>query len=216
VVQLLERALIRIGNEEYARSNGSFGLTTLRNRHVDIEGSTLRFEFKGKAGKKHIVGVSDWRLAKIVKRCQELPGYELFQYEDENGQYQSVGSADVNDYLREISGTEFSAKDFRTWAGTVLAAIALKELGPAKSERQARKNITTAVSSAAEMLGNTPAVCRKCYIHPDLLDAYLDGGLEVGSVAGAPRKSSRLTSEEAAVLTLLKRRVRKTERKKAA
>jgi DNA topoisomerase-1 len=216
VVQLLERALIRIGNEEYARSNGSFGLTTLRNRHVSIEGSTLRFEFKGKAGKKHSVGVSDWRLAKLVKRCQDLPGYELFQYEDEDGEYQSVGSADVNDYLREISGTGFSAKDFRTWAGTVLAAIALKKLGQANSERHARKNIATAVNSAAELLGNTPAVCRKCYIHPDLLDAYLDGSMEVGSLAGVSRKSSRLTSEEAAVLTLLKRRVRKTERKRAA
>jgi DNA topoisomerase I len=217
VVQLLEKALIRIGNECYARDNGSFGLTTLRNRHVSIEGSTLRFEFKGKSGKKHSVDVNDWRLAKIVKRCQDLPGYELFQYEDENGEYQSVGSADVNDYLREISGMDLSAKDFRTWGGTVRAAITLKELGAADSEQEARNNIATAVNGASELLGNTPAVCRKCYIHPEVLDAYMDGSMEALCIARASRKPPLLTSEEAAVLTLLKRRVvRKAERKRAA
>ena len=217
VVQLLEKALIRVGNESYARTNGSFGLTTLRNRHVNIKGSTLRFEFKGKSGKKHSLDINDKRLARIVKSCQDLPGYELFQYEDDNGEYQSVGSADVNDYLRAVSGSDFSAKDFRTWSGTVVAAMALVELGPADSEREAKTKITTAISKAADRLGNTPAVCRKCYIHPDVLDAYLDGSLEAYGVSRASAKLPLLTSEETAVLTLLKRlAARKTERKKAA
>ncbi|MEK6300023.1 MAG: DNA topoisomerase IB [Acidobacteriota bacterium] len=215
VVQLLEKALIRVGNECYARDNGSFGLTTLRNRHVSIKGSKLRFEFKGKSGRKHIVDVSDLRLAKIVKSCQDLPGYELFQYEDENGEYHSVESADVNEYLREISGSDFSAKDFRTWAGTVIAAIALKEVGAANSDQEAKNNIATAVSRAAEQLGNTPAVCRKCYVHPEIIDAYLDGSLEALTASRASRKSRMLTSDEATVLTLLKR-IGKAERKKAA
>jgi len=217
VVQLLEKALIRVGNESYARTNGSFGLTTLRNRHVNIKGSTLRFEFKGKSGKKHSLDINDKRLARIVKSCQDLPGYELFQYEDDNGEYQSVGSADVNDYLRAVSGSDFSAKDFRTWSGTVVAAMALVELGPADSEREAKTKITTAIGKAADRLGNTPAVCRKCYIHPDVLDAYLDGSLEACGVSRASAKLPLLTSEETAVLTLLKRlAARKTERKKAA
>jgi DNA topoisomerase-1 len=217
VVQLLEKALIRIGNECYARSNGSFGLTTLRNRHVTVKGSALRFDFKGKSGKKHSVDVDDLRLAKVVKRCQDLPGYELFQYEDEDGEYQSVDSADVNEYLREISGRDFSAKDFRTWAGTVVTAMALDELGPADSEREAKKNIATAVDRAAGQLGNTPAVCRKCYIHPDILAAYQDGGLGPLTVAKASARLPLLTPEESAVLMLLKRRAaRKTERRKAA
>ena len=217
VVQLLEKALIRIGNECYAKQNGSFGLTTLRNRHVSIKGSTMRFEFKGKSGKKHSVDVNDWRLAKIVKSCQDLPGYELFQYEDENGEYRSIESADVNDYLREISGSDFSAKEFRTWAGTVIAAIVLKELGAAGTEKEARDNIVTAVNKTAEQLGNTPAVCRKCYIHPEILEAYVDGTMDAMSAATASRKLALLTAEEAAVLTLLKRRVvRRTERRIAA
>ena len=217
VVQLLEKALIRVGNEQYARSNGSFGLTTLRNRHVSVEGSTLRFEFKGKSGKKHSMGITDRRLAKIVKRCQDLPGYELFRYEDDNGDYQPVDSADVNSYLREISGTDFSAKDFRTWAGTVRAAIALKELGPATSERQAKKQVAAAVCSTAEVLGNTPAVCRKCYIHPAVVEAYLDGSLELRLIARVSRRSVHPSPEEGAVLRFLKRRLsQKPARRKAA
>jgi DNA topoisomerase I len=217
VVQLLEKALIRIGNEQYAKSNGSFGLTTLRNRHVSVEGAKLRFEFKGKSGKKHTMGITDRRLANIVKRCQDIPGYELFRYEDENGDYQPIDSADVNQYLREISGTDFSAKDFRTWAGTVRAAIALKELGPARSQSQAKKQIAAAVCSTAEVLGNTPAVCRKCYIHPAVVEAYLEGSLELRTLTRASRGSEHLTPEEAAVLRFLKRReVRKTVQRKAA
>ena len=210
VVQLLEKALIRVGNEEYARTNGSFGLTTLRDRHVTIEGSRLRFQFKGKAGKSHRVDITDRRLARIVKRCQDIPGYELFQYEDENGDYQVVDSADVNAYLREIAGMEFSAKDFRTWAGTVFAAIALKDLGPADSDRDAKRKIVEAVNTVSESLGNTPAVCRKCYIHPEIIDAYIDGSLEhlgVRSLSGPQRKARWLSPEESAVLTLLKRRL---------
>jgi DNA topoisomerase-1 len=217
VVQLLEKALIRVGNEQYARSNGSFGLTTLRNRHVSVKGSTLRFEFKGKSGRKHRMGITDRRLAKIVKRCQDLPGHELFQYEDENGEYQSVDSADVNRYLREVSGTDFSAKDFRTWAGTVRAAITLRELGPARSERGAKRLIATAVSITAEELGNTPAVCRKCYIHPAVVEAYLEGTLDLRFIGRASRRSDQLMPEEAAVLRFLKRRLAgKPTRKKAA
>lgn len=215
VVRLLEKALIRVGNECYARDNGSFGLTTLRNRHVSIKGSKLRFQFKGKSGRKHIVDLSDRRLAKIVKSCQDLPGYELFQYEDESGEYHTIESADVNEYLREISASDFSAKDFRTWAGTVIAAIALKEVGAANSDQEAKNNIATAVNRAAEQLGNTPAVCRKCYVHPEIIDAYLDGSLEALTASKASRKSPMLTSDEAAVLTLLKR-IAKAERKKAA
>ena len=210
VVQLLEKALIRVGNEEYARANGSFGLTTLRDRHVKIDGSRLRFQFRGKAGKNHCVDVNDRRLAKIVKRCQDIPGYELFQYEDENGDYQAVDSADVNTYLREISGMEFTAKDFRTWAGTIFAAIALQQLGPAASERDVKKNIVEAIKAVAESLGNTPAVCRKCYVHPEIVDAYLDGTLErldIRSAAGSQRKAGWLSPEESAVLMLLKRRL---------
>ena len=210
VVQLLEKALIRVGNEEYARTNGSFGLTTLRDRHVTVEGSRVRFQFKGKAGKRHRVDITDRRLARIVKRCQDIPGYELFQYEDENGEYQAVDSADVNGYLREIAGLDFSAKDFRTWAGTVLAAIALKELGPADNDRDAKRKIVEAIKTVSESLGNTPAVCRKCYVHPEIISAYIDGSLErleIGGLSGPQRKTRWLSPEESAVLALLKRRL---------
>jgi DNA topoisomerase-1 len=215
VVQLLEKALIRVGNERYARDNGSFGLTTLRNRHVSIKGSTMRFEFKGKSGIKRNVDIYDRRLAKIVRNCQDLPGYELFQYEGDDGEYHSVESSDVNEYLREISGSDFSAKDFRTWAGTVIATIALREAGAADSDQEAKRNISDAVSKAADQLGNTPAVCRKCYVHPDVIDAYLDGSLESFTTLRASRKVPLLSSEESAVLMLLKR-IQKAERKKAA
>jgi DNA topoisomerase I len=177
IVRLLETTFIRVGNEEYARTNKSFGLTTLRNRHVEVSGSTLRFHFRGKSGKQHHIALSDPKMAKIIKHCQDMPGQELFQYIDDNGQLQSIGSAEVNQYLREISGQDFTAKDFRTWAGTVLAALTLKEAGEFTSKTQAKKNIVEAIQTVAKHLGNTPAVCRKCYIHPMVLDAYLDQSL---------------------------------------
>lgn len=211
VVRLLEVSLIRIGNPEYARENESFGLTTMRRRHVDVRGSTLRFHFRGKAGKWHEVDINDRRLAKIVKNCQDLPGQELFQYVNEDQSRQDVTSEDVNAYLREISGQDFTAKDFRTWAGTVLAAMALREFERFDSQAQAKKNVVQAIESVAERLGNTPAVCRKCYVHPDVLNAYLDGTLvetlrqrAEQRLAGALRQ---LPPEEAAVLGLLQQRL---------
>ncbi len=177
VVRLLEVSLIRVGNEEYARENDSFGLTTMRNKHVDVNGSTLKFHFRGKSGKWHEVGVRDRRLAKIVKSCQDLPGQEIFQYIDEQQKRQDVKSGDVNDYLREICGEDFTAKDFRTWAGTVLGAMALRAFEQFESQTQAKKNIVRAIELVAERLGNTPAVCRKCYIHPEVINSYLDGSL---------------------------------------
>src|SRR3954468_15169391 len=172
-VQLLEKTLIRIGNEEYARVNGSVGLTTMRDRHAKIRGAEVRFEFRGKSGVAHAVELHDPRLAKIVKACRDLPGYELFQYVDADGARQSICSDDVNAYLREISGHDFTAKDFRTWAGTVLAAQALKVASGFDTQRQAKKYIKAAIDVVAEKLGNTPAVCRKCYVHPFILDGYL-------------------------------------------
>jgi len=177
VVRLLEQTFIRIGNDEYARTNSSFGLTTLRDEHVEVHGQALRFSFRGKAGKDHTVDIRDARLARIVKRCQDLPGEELFQYIDEDGQQKTIHSNDVNDYLREITGQPFTAKDFRTWAGTVLAAQELKALGPAGTQRQAKSNIVRAVDTVAARLGNTRAVCKRCYIHPILFDAYVEGSL---------------------------------------
>jgi DNA topoisomerase-1 len=216
VVRLLEVSLIRVGNEEYARDNESFGLTTMRDRHVDVNGSTVQFHFRGKAGKWHTVDIRDRRLAKIVKSCQDLPGQELFQYVDEKGNHQDVKSTDVNDYLREISGQDFTAKDFRTWAGTVLGAMALREFEQFDSKTQAKKNIVQAIENVAERLGNTPAVCRKCYVHPDIIDAYLDGTL-VRTLK--QRAEEQLTSslhslnpEEAAVLGLLQQRLAREEK----
>jgi len=219
VVQLLDKALIRVGNGQYARQNGSFGLTTLRNKHVNVAGSRIRFEFVGKSGKKHSVGVDDKRLAKVVKQCQEIPGYELFQYQDDRGAYQTVDSSDVNEYLREITGQEFSAKDFRTWGGTVTAAAALQELSLANSASQTKKNIRTAVQMVAERLGNTAAVCRKCYIHPEVIDAYLDESLErlmSQGVRNRPKKSYGLKSDEAGLLNLLKSRLTRNDRERKA
>ncbi len=175
VVQLLEKTLIRIGNDEYAKENGSFGLTTMRDRHARINGATLRFEFRGKSGIQHAVDLQDSRLARIVKACRDLPGYELFQYVDRHGRRQVIDSADVNAYLREISGEDFTAKDFRTWAGTVLAAGALAAAGRCTSAAQVKRNIVKAVDAVARRLGNTKAVCRKSYIHPAILDAYQAG-----------------------------------------
>ena len=203
VVRLLEATLVRVGNDEYARTNGSFGLTTLRNRHVDVSGGTIRFEFRGKGGKPHVVDVRDARLARVVRRCRELPGQALFQYVDDEGVRQSVSSDDVNAYLREIAGEDFTAKDFRTWAGTVLAAHALAAVGVAGTRREARTKIVRAVSAVAERLGNTPAICRKSYIHPDVLQAYTDG-----VTVRRNGRSASLSAEEACVLSLLRTRLR--------
>jgi DNA topoisomerase-1 len=207
VVKLLETSLIRVGNEEYARDNKSYGLTTMRNRHVDVKGTRITFRFRGKSGKHHTVDVDDRRLAKVVSGCQDLPGQDLFQYVDDQGNPQNVNSEDVNAYLREISGAEFTAKDFRTWAGTVLAAMALGELEAADSHAQRKKNVVRAVESVAERLGNTPAVCRKCYVHPAIIDGYLEDATLAaanGGAAAKPSKRNRLRPEEAAVLALLR------------
>jgi DNA topoisomerase I len=178
IVRLLEGTLIRVGNEEYARSNNSFGLTTFRNRHVKVDGDTrIRFDFRGKGGTEHHIDLHDRRLARIVRRCQELPGQELFQYLDDEGQSQVLASDDVNDYLRDITGEEITAKDFRTWAATNLAAAALQRLEMFDSEARAKKNVLQAIEAVAKILGNTPAICRKCYIHPAIFNAYLDGTL---------------------------------------
>lgn len=211
VVRLLETTLIRVGNAEYARDNRHYGLTTMRDKHVDVEGSQIRFEFTGKSGKRHTVGLKDRRLARIVERCRDLPGYELFQYIDEQGQRQDVGSTDVNDYLREISGEEFTAKDFRTWAGTVLASLALQELEASESDTEAKQKIARAVESVAEQLGNTPAICRKCYIHPAVIDAYLEGSL-LDTLAQRTEQEladtpARLKPAERAVMLLLQSRL---------
>lgn len=177
VVRLLETTFIRVGNEEYARKNRSFGLTTMRDRHVDVSGSTVEFRFRGKSGKDHTITVKDKRLAKLVRRCKDIPGQELFQYIDEDGHHQSIGSAEVNDYLREISGQDFTAKDFRTWGGTVLSVLAFQELGAFETETQAKKNITQAIREVSKKLGNTPAICCKYYLHPAIIDAYRDNSL---------------------------------------
>ena len=211
VVQLLEKSLIRVGNDEYARANRSFGLTTLRNKHVDVKGSTLKFEFRGKSGVEHSVDVNDRRLARIVKQCRDLPGQELFQYIDEDGTHQDVTSQDVNAYLKELSGEDFTAKDFRTWAGTVLAATALREFDEPGSASQAKKNVLEAIEAVAGMLGNTRAVCRKSYIHPAIIDAYMDGSMiDCLRRRGNVRKMiSKLRPDEVAVLTILQQRVKK-------
>ncbi len=177
VVRLLETTFIRVGNEEYARNNKSFGLATMKNRHVNVSGSRIAFKFRGKSGIKHAIDLKDRQLARIIKRCQDLPGYDLFQYINDDGESCSVTSEDVNTYLKQIAGDDFSTKDFRTWAATVLAAHALGEFEPFKSQSQADKNIRQAIDFVAKRLGNTKAVCRKCYIHPGVINAYRDGSL---------------------------------------
>jgi len=212
VVRLLETSMIRVGNEAYAKENRSFGLTTLRSRHVKVRGGEIRFEFRGKSGKDHRVGLSNPRLARLVKRIEELPGQRLFQYVDGDGQRHAIDSDDVNEYLREISGGDFSAKDFRTWAGTVLAARALQEMEQVASEAQAKKNVVAAIERVAERLGNTRDVCRKCYIHPAIVDTYLDGSmletLQGRAEAELKDRLKRLQPEEAAVLGLLQQRLK--------
>jgi DNA topoisomerase-1 len=214
VVHLLETTLIRIGNDDYARRNDSYGLATLKNRHVEVDGAQLRFRFTGKSGKKWSVAIKDRRVAKVIKACQELPGQELLQYLDEEGKAQDVTSADVNEYLREITGENITAKDFRTWAGTVLAGVALSEFQSFDSAAKAKKNVRAAVERVASRLGNTPTICRKCYIHPELLNSYLEGSLIVQMKAGAERElrdnMDGLSAEEAAVLAILRERLNGT------
>ncbi len=213
-VHLLERTLIRVGNDDYAKQNDSYGLTTLRDRHVNVNGSELRFQFKGKSGKVWRLAVKDRRVAKIVKACQELPGQELLQYIDDAGQRQDVTSGDVNAYLREITGQDITAKDFRTWAGTVLAALALREFEVFDSGAKAKKTVRAAIERVASRLGNTPTICRKCYVHPDIVDAYLGGSLllEIKEEVEEELRHDldTLTAEEAAVLALLQKRLAET------
>jgi DNA topoisomerase I len=211
VVDLLDRTSIRVGNEEYARENRSYGLTTLRDQHVRVEGNEIRFRFRGKSGKEHRIALRDRRLATIVRRCRDLPGYELFQYLDDDGNEHAVDAGDVNDYLRELAGDGFTAKDFRTWNGTVAAALALQELPGFDSEAQAKSNIVRAIEQVAARLGNTPAVCRKCYVHPAVIDAYRDGelaeALRRGAHDGRPQTLAGLEPQAAAVLALLQARL---------
>ena len=213
VVQLLEKTLIRVGNVEYAKTNNSYGLTTMKDKHVKISGSSMEFQFRGKSGKEVNVGIADPRLARIVQKCQELPGQQLFQYM-ENGECKAISSSDVNEYLRNVAGEEFSAKDFRTWAGTVLAALALQEFESFDSETQAKKNVVEAIRNVSKRLGNTPAICRKCYIHPAVMDAYLDGDmaniLKTRTEKELVDNLTELSPEEAAVLAFLEKRLQKS------
>jgi len=205
VVRLLERTFIRIGNEEYARENKSFGLTTIKNRHVTVKGPHLRFRFRGKSGRQHEVDMTDRRIAKIVSKCQDLPGQDLFQYVTDEGEVRNITSQDVNDYLREITNENFTAKDFRTWAGTVLAAIALNAQAGFETKKQAKANVKTAICAVAELLGNTPAICRKCYVHPAIIEAYLNG-VQIPGLAEAvqPPEKVDLRAVETAVLKFLR------------
>lgn len=216
VVRLLELTLIRVGNDEYARANRSFGLTTLRDRHATVGGARVRFRFRGKSGRTHEIGLRDRRLARLVRRCQELPGQELFQYVDESGAVQDVSSDDVNEYLRQASGGPFTAKDFRTWEATVLAYRALGALEPARAATAARRNVNSAIGIVAERLGNTPAVCRRSYVHPGVVDAYLEGSigramLEAAEEAPEPPETPT-RDEELAVIRLLERQLRRRRR----
>jgi DNA topoisomerase-1 len=212
VVHLLETTLIRVGNDDYVKQNGSHGLTTLENRHVEVDGAQVRFRFKGKSGKVWSVGLRDRRVAKIIRACQELPGQELLQYIDDDGELRRILSDDVNAYLREITQADITAKDFRTWAGTVLAAMALKEVASFDSAAQAKPNVRAAIESVALRLGNTPTICRKCYVHPEILTSYLDGKLAERIAAGIEGELrddlDKLGPEEAAVLALLRARLK--------
>ncbi len=210
VVWLLEKTLIRVGNDEYARENRSFGLTTFRNRHVAVSGYTMRFEFRGKSGIQRSVSIVDRRIARIVQHCQTLPGQELFKYVDDDGRRQDVDSGDINQYLRAVTSHDVSAKDFRTWAATMHAATLLRDMGPVNSEREAKANVVRAVDQVAERLGNTRAVCRKYYVHPIIIEAYMEG-----AVADRPlepettnrlRRTASLRADEVAVLQFIQLR----------
>jgi DNA topoisomerase I len=216
IVRLLETTFLRVGNEEYAQQNNSFGLTTLRNRHVKVTGATVRFLFKGKSGVEVAAGVTNRRVARVIKRCEELPGQNLFQYIDDDGERRTVTSDDVNDYLREVTGADFTAKDFRTWAGTVLAARALREAAGFESETESKRNVVAAIDGVAHRLGHTRAVCRRSYVHPAVIEAYLDGRLATAIGVTAARTQARLSADEAAVLALLRRKARTRTRTLAA
>jgi DNA topoisomerase-1 len=213
VVHLLETTLIRVGNDDYAKQNKSYGLTTLKNRHVEIDGSEIRFQFAGKSGKQWSLTVRNRRVAKVIKACQELPGQRLLQYLDEDGTRRDVTSGDVNAYLKDVSGLDITAKDFRTWAGTVLATLALHDVGTFTSMAEAKRNLRAAIAQTAARLGNTAAICRKCYVHPDVLKLYLDGELALdiksASAQDTSNRSVGLIPEEAAVLALLRSRSRR-------
>ncbi len=212
IVRLLELSCIRVGNDEYARTNKSYGLTTLKDRHAKINGSRVQFHFRGKLGKEHTIDLNHPKLARVIRQCRDLPGQELFQYVDQEGVRHDVTSSEVNDYLREISGRDFTAKDFRTWTGTVLAALALAEFEQIDSQAQAKKNIVRAIEHVAERLGNTPTICKKCYVHPVIWETYLDGTLTQTLRQKAEREIrqsvGKLRPEEAAVLTLLQQQLR--------
>lgn len=211
IVHLLETTLIRVGNREYARANKSFGLTTLQDRHVTFAGSNVRFKFRGKTGKEWRLKVSDRRIARIVRSCQDLPGQHLFQYEDDDGAVHKVSSTDVNGYLREVAGADVTAKDIRTWAGTVLAAMALAEFDRVDSEAAAKRNVRRAIEAVASRLGNTVTICRKCYVHPEVLNCYLEGTMveTLGQKIKRELKDdlALLPPEEAATLVLLHTRL---------
>lgn len=211
VVSLLEKTLIRVGNSSYAKNNESYGLTTLRRKHVKVTKDTIHFEFTGKSGKAWQLSLDDKRIAKVVRQCADMPGYELFKYVDDEGVKRDVTSADVNAYLREISGESFTAKDFRTWSGTLLAALALHEFEKYDSQTQAKKNIVQAIEHVAKQLGNTPAICRSCYVHPDVLNAYMDGDLTdmIQAKISATLKDTHqhLSDDEIMVLAFLKKRL---------
>jgi DNA topoisomerase-1 len=217
VVRLLEGTLIRVGNEEYARDNRSYGLSTMKDRHARVRGAEIRFTFRGKSGRDHEIGLRDRRLARLVKRCQELPGQELFQYRADDGTRVAVTSGDVNEYLREISGQDVTAKDFRTWAGTVAAAMALRELREIDDDAGRRSAVVRAIEQVAEQLGNTPAVCRACYVHPEVIDRYLDGTMVDAlsrRAVGVGRGTHALRASEAAVLGLLQARLARERRQR--
>src|SRR5438270_3958437 len=208
IVRLLERTFIRIGNEEYARENKSFGLTTLKNRHVKVKGAQVMFRFRGKSGRQHELDVTDRRVAKVIAKCQDLPGQDLFQYLEQDGEVRDVTSQDVNEYLRQIAGEDFTTKDFRTWGGTVLAAIALSKQEEFQTKKQAKSNIKTAICAVAELLGNTPAVCRKCYVHPVIVEAYLKRTRIAGLNGTKTLEPPNLRGAERAVLKFLRARER--------
>jgi DNA topoisomerase-1 len=217
VVALLERTLIRVGNDEYARTNGSYGLTTLRDHHVDVRGRRVQFRFRAKSGVMQSIDLEDARLARSVQKCQDLPGQTLFQYLDDTGQRRTISSTDVNGYIRDVAGEAFTAKDFRTWNGTVLAACALCAQADRSSKAAVKRCIAQAIGQVADRLGNTKAVCRKCYVHPAVIESFIDGEtIDAFTGSGGGPRGGQLTAEEAAVVRLLSVRLQPKTRRKAA